>query len=169
MPSEHRQITFALEEIREAVTDLMGHHGVLPGHTQIVGLRITEVGDRVGAMVSVVAKETGKTRELPLTEDLLGAALIRLCREAHIPLPRSAKKRLVRSGDGLSMHLNISGARKRHEKTAAGDAPPEPTKVPQTTGTAPATAASAAKPKTAAPPADPTLPDYWSAMSRRGR
>ncbi len=170
MPSEHRQITFSLDEITRAVTDMMAHHGVLPVHSQITGLRITEVGEQVGAMVTVVTNETNKVRELPLTADLLGAALIRLCRDARIPLPKFAKKRLVCSGDGLAMHLNISGAPTNAVKAHAAQREPAPTTASHGAAAHPATAPSAAaKPKTSAPPADPALPDYWSAMSRRGR
>jgi hypothetical protein len=161
MPAEHRQITFTLEEITRAVTDLMGHHGVLPAQGRISGLRITDAGDQVAAMVTVVMQDTNKVRELPLIAELLAAALIRLCREARIPLPRSAKKRLVRSGEGVAMHLNIPGVESAVSQKAPVDRLPAAAAAPPSPSPAGVPGAASA--------GDPSMPDWWSTMSRRGR
>ncbi|MGD9537972.1 MAG: hypothetical protein AB7P52_09900 [Alphaproteobacteria bacterium] len=107
MPSEHRQITFSTNEIIKAVTSLIEHRGTLPYGT-VSAVRITEDDKgRITGLVSLSTRRTKETRELKLNAEILGAALIRLCRAEGIPLPRPAKKRLVRAGDGLALYLDL--------------------------------------------------------------
>lgn len=153
MPLEHRQITFTVEEITRAVAELMSHHGVLPANSKVVAVRVTEDDGKVSGLLSLLMPGSDKLRDLPLTSDLLGAALIRLCRQARIPLPRTSRKRLVRVGESLAMHLNFDAA----EAMISPRAP-----VDKETATPAAT-----RPKNNVFDNDPSVPDWWSNMSRR--
>lgn len=161
MPFEHRQITFSLEEISRAVAALLTDKGMLPDHdSRIAGLRIVGTDDQLGGLVTVVMTDTSKVLELPLTAELLAAALIRYAREVRIPLPRVARKHLVRSADGLTMHLHISS-------DGGLGAPKAPSGRQPASPAAPVRPASG--PMGIAPGADPTMPGWWSTMSRRSR
>ena len=62
------------------------------------------------ANIAIQKKGSGRTVKEAVTAEALGAALIRLCHAENIPLARKAQKRLVRSGDGLALHLDLNAA-----------------------------------------------------------
>ena len=72
--------------------------------------------------------EATESRRLPLNTDVLTAALIRMCREVLIPMPRGARKVLVRHESGLELHSSFDTAEATLEmpaqpKAAAATAP----------------------------------------------
>ncbi len=107
MPSEHRQIVFSAQEIIAALVILRDETAILP-RGRISALKFLEDGEAIVGLVSIVAKAGRRASEQKVPAEVLGAALIRLCTAERIPLARKAKKRLVRSGEGLALHLDLN-------------------------------------------------------------
>jgi hypothetical protein len=46
-------------------------------------------------------------QKIPISAEIMGAAMINYCRKVNVPLPRSAKKSLLVSGDNLVLVVNV--------------------------------------------------------------
>ena len=109
MPLEHREINFCNREVIAAILELNKEVRILK-LGNIVGLTVVDSAGVASAVVSHKTSAVGKVEELTVSAEILAAALIRQCRVERIPLPRSVRKRLVRAGDGLALHVDIRSA-----------------------------------------------------------
>ncbi len=50
---------------------------------------------------------SGEIKTVPISAEIIGAAMINYCRKVHVPLPREGKKSLLVSGDNLVLVVNV--------------------------------------------------------------
>ena len=50
---------------------------------------------------------SGQLNKIPITAEIIGAAMINYCRKVSVPLPREGKKSLLVSGDNLVLVVNV--------------------------------------------------------------
>jgi len=49
----------------------------------------------------------GQLQKIPISAEIIGAAMINYCRKVNVPLPREGKKSLLVSGDNLVLVVNV--------------------------------------------------------------
>ena len=49
----------------------------------------------------------GQLQKIPISAEIIGAAMINYCRKVNVPLPRDGKKSLLVSGDNLVLVVNV--------------------------------------------------------------
>jgi len=92
MPIEVRRLLFSSDELAEALIAFNGHAKTKflePG--RLDGITLTS-GDEVIAAKVALTGEDGKSRAVDLDETVIGAAIIRFCRDHQVPLPIKAGK-----------------------------------------------------------------------------
>lgn len=101
MASEFRQLVFENDELLEALMEFLGAQDE----------RIPRDGIRSAAIaademnIDLIGKTNSQQTPFQMPAGDVAAALIGLCRRRGIPLPRSAKKYLVASGDNLALRI----------------------------------------------------------------
>jgi hypothetical protein len=50
---------------------------------------------------------SGEIKTVPISAEIMGAAMINYCRKVNVPLPRDGKKSLLVSGDNLVLVVNV--------------------------------------------------------------
>ena len=101
MASEFRQLVFENDELLEALMEFFGAQDE----------RIPRDGIRSAAIaademnIDLIGKANSQQTPFQMPAGDVAAALIGLCRRRGIPLPRSAKKYLVGSGDNLALRI----------------------------------------------------------------
>jgi hypothetical protein len=50
---------------------------------------------------------SGEVRKVPISAEIIGAAMINYCRKVSVPLPREGKKSLLVSGDNLVLVVTV--------------------------------------------------------------
>jgi hypothetical protein len=50
---------------------------------------------------------SGEIKTVPISAEIIGAAMINYCRKVNVPLPRDGKKSLLVSGDNLVLVVNV--------------------------------------------------------------
>lgn len=50
---------------------------------------------------------SGEIKTVPISAEIMGAAMINYCRKVNVPLPREGKKSLLVSGDNLVLVVNV--------------------------------------------------------------
>jgi hypothetical protein len=118
---EHREVYFSTEAVISAVTALMVSNGT-PPRGFIARLRYVEGEGSVSAIATIMSTKYGRPQELSLSGEHLCAALIAACRAARVPLPRAAEKRLVISGNGLALHVDLYSSERSLNKRSHNSA-----------------------------------------------
>ena len=49
----------------------------------------------------------GQLQKIPISAEIIGAAMINYCRKVNVPLPREGRKSLLVSGDNLVLVVNV--------------------------------------------------------------
>lgn len=107
MPSEHRQIIFSVHETIRALSRLASTRPLHPG-ANIVNLKVITAGNTVSGIGTMRPIDDEASFEVPVPAETIAAALIKLCVNQGIPLPRNADKRLAKAGDGIALHLDLN-------------------------------------------------------------
>lgn len=108
MPAELRQIIFSRDEITQAVARHRGAGSAaadLPAG-DILQVRIDH--DPEAPVHLKVLPEDGTTaRMVAVPAQVLGACLVRWCREQGIPIPLKGRKTLLAMGDNVVLSLSL--------------------------------------------------------------
>ena len=101
MASEFRQVVFENDELLQALEEHFGgpDERVPQGGIRSAGIAADERN------IDLVGKSDADRCRFSVPAEHVAAALIGLCRKRGIPLPRSAKKYLVGSGDNLALRV----------------------------------------------------------------
>jgi hypothetical protein len=72
----------------------------------VEGCEIVAVPD---TQVEIMIRDdaASQLQKIPISAEIMGAAMINYCRKVNVPLPRSAKKSLLVSGDNLVLVVNV--------------------------------------------------------------
>lgn len=119
MIAERRQILFS----PEALLDAVRLYGALPQQQDlpfglVVSLTVKMAGTSPAMDVHVQQSGASQLRTVPLSGTKILAALILLCRNRHIPVPKQAKKSLAVEGQGLLLTLFCTNFRKISQSEA---------------------------------------------------
>jgi hypothetical protein len=57
--------------------------------------------------ISIRDDASGQIQKVPISAEIIGAAMINYCRKVSVPLPRDGKKSLLVSGDNLVLVVNV--------------------------------------------------------------
>lgn len=57
--------------------------------------------------ISIRDDASGQITKVPISAEIMGAAMINYCRKVSVPLPRDGKKSLLVSGDNLVLVVNV--------------------------------------------------------------
>jgi hypothetical protein len=102
MASEFRQLVFENDELLEALAEYLGaQDGRIPRD----GIRSAAIAADEMNIELIGKADSQQQRPFQMPAGDVAAALIGLCRRRGIPLPRSAKKYLVGSGDNLALRI----------------------------------------------------------------
>jgi len=74
--------------------------GVVEG-CEIVAAQDTQVE------IKIRDDTSGEVKTVPISAEIMGAAMINYCRKVNVPLPRDGKKSLLVSGDNLVLVINV--------------------------------------------------------------
>jgi len=102
MASEFRQLVFENHELLEALAE---HFGAQDGRIPRDGIRSAAIAADEMSIELIGKNDSQQEKSIQLPAGDVAAALIGLCRRRGIPLPRSAKKYLVGSGDNLALRI----------------------------------------------------------------
>lgn len=104
--SELRHISFSKDALVMAVklyyaaTKKPLPSGVVEG-CEIVAAPDTQVE------IKIRDDASGEIKTVPISAEIMGAAMINYCRKVNVPLPREGKKSLLVSGDNLVLVVNV--------------------------------------------------------------
>jgi hypothetical protein len=72
----------------------------------VEGCEIVAVPD---TQVEIMIRDdaASQLQKIPISAEIMGAAMINYCRKVNVPLPRSGKKSLLVSGDNLVLVVNV--------------------------------------------------------------
>jgi hypothetical protein len=110
MPSEYRQLLFSNNELIEALYEFnqVARTKLPPGMI----LSCTPVKeDKVAVRLQMMDQASGETQVVPLSSELVAAALLGYCIRHRIPIPRNAAKSIQVHGDQISLDLRVKGRR----------------------------------------------------------
>ncbi len=99
MPTEIRQITFRAQEVILAITEYYRRRNLPLPLGSAVG--VTFDGDTQISAVMSIQTAQGDMTPVPVTSEVLAAALILFCINRKIPLPAESEKRLQKVGADL--------------------------------------------------------------------
>lgn len=57
--------------------------------------------------ITIRDDSAGQLQKIPISAEIIGAAMINYCRKVSVPLPREGKKSLLVSGDNLVLVVNV--------------------------------------------------------------
>lgn len=111
MVMEFRRLVFAPAELARALEVIRSANASALPAGQIKEVVIV---DEPQVCVHVRMGVPGSTEECKVVVDVdvLAAAMLRFCMNSKIPIPRAAKKTVVRAGDGLALSFSINASRK---------------------------------------------------------
>jgi len=106
LPKELRKLGFSEDELRAAAFDYCLRTNLAIPQAPLEAL---EVGDDPEATVTLKfdTMHTADEKEVKLSRDQVGAALIRFCSDHKIPLPRHGQKVLQVQNGEISLMVNI--------------------------------------------------------------
>ncbi len=107
MPKELRKLVFTKDELRRAAYDYCLRANVPVPQAAIEGM---ETGQDPAAALTLKfnTMHPADPKEVVLSRDQVGAALIRYCMDNKVPLPRNAQKVLQVQDDGeIALLVNI--------------------------------------------------------------
>jgi len=103
---ELRHISFSKDalvmavKLYSAATEKPLPSGVVEG-CEIVAAPDTQVE------IKIRDDASGEIKTVPISAEIMGAAMINYCRKVNVPLPREGKKSLLVSGDNLVLVVNV--------------------------------------------------------------
>lgn len=100
MPSEVRQIAFAPDELRQAMSGWLNKSA--PGRAP-VDVQAVQIDDAMGVAAVLSCISGDALSDVRIEADGLTAALIDFCLDNRIPLPRDASKTAHRIGDAVAL------------------------------------------------------------------
>ncbi|HJT14257.1 MAG TPA: hypothetical protein VJ790_16675 [Dongiaceae bacterium] len=63
----------------------------------------------------------GQLQKIPISAEIIGAAMINYCRKVNVPLPRDGKKSLLVSGDNLVLVVSVQAQPTRLFRTGTAE------------------------------------------------
>ncbi len=106
MPSEHRQIVFARNELDAAIAAYRESHD-----DSIPEGRITECSidahTRIAVMVGFLEDGEDAPKVAEISASTVAAALISYCMEKGIPIPRQSHKTVQQLGDNIALVVRV--------------------------------------------------------------
>ena len=111
MPAEVRYIVFARDEIAAAIERYA--RGTFPDFPagSVVGMET--IGDEEPRLRVLVREQSAEFVQIDIGSQELLSFMIRVCREARVPLPARAPKRLCLVNDRLAIAVVLDGRRYR--------------------------------------------------------
>ncbi len=106
VPKELRKLSFDKDELRAAAYDYCLRTHI---HLPQAAIHDLEVGEDHNAAVTIKfdTMDPQDIKEVRLSRDQMGAALIRYCGEQKIPIPRNGQKVLKIEGQEIALMINI--------------------------------------------------------------
>jgi len=111
VPKELRKLVFDGSELKAAAYDYCLRSGVNIPHAPIDDVLVSDIDSRV-LVLKFSSLDVNEAKEVHLSRDQVGAALIKYCASNKIPLPRVAQKVLKVDGGEVSMMINLQWAAK---------------------------------------------------------
>lgn len=106
MPKELRKLVFDDDEIMAAAYDYCLRSKINMPQAPVEAVVISDNDDSV-VVLRFSSENPQDTKEVSLSRDQVGAALIKYCSNNKTPLPRSAQKILKVDGNEISMMVSI--------------------------------------------------------------
>lgn len=106
--SETRYITFPKDALFAAVKFLATASNQPLPHGKLESCEVCAEPD-IAVIIGIRDETTGELNQREFTAERLGAAMIAYCRQVGVPLPRSAEKSLVASGENLMLCVQVRG------------------------------------------------------------
>ncbi len=111
MPKELRKLVFDNDELKAAAYDYCLRNNVNIPHAPIDEVAVSD-NDASILVLRFSTLDVNDPKDVPLSRDQVGAALIKFCSTNKIPLPRAAKKILKVEGQEVSMMVHVQWATK---------------------------------------------------------
>ncbi|MBC8267488.1 MAG: hypothetical protein H8E36_01940 [Rhodospirillaceae bacterium] len=111
MPKELRKLVFDDAELRAAAYDYCLRNSVNIPQAPVDEILVSD-NDASVLVLRFSSGDSNDPKEVPLSRDQVGAALIKFCSANKIPLPRVAQKILKVDGQEVSMMVSVQWATK---------------------------------------------------------
>ena len=110
---EVRKLVFSDDLFQQVVLEHCAREEVKPPQSRLQGYRIEDyAGGASGMVLEFETADVNNPHEVHLNEQFTLSALISACKKFHVPLPRSAAKKIQKTDQGIamvvSMHVNTS-------------------------------------------------------------
>ncbi|MDQ7246713.1 hypothetical protein [Dongia sedimenti] len=106
--SETRYITFPKDALIAAIKFLAASANQPLPHGKLERCDVRSDPD-IAVVLGIRDETTGELNNCEFTAERLGAAMIAYCRQVGVPLPRTAEKSLLVSGDNLMLCVTVRG------------------------------------------------------------
>ncbi|NQU57751.1 MAG: hypothetical protein HQ513_10990 [Rhodospirillales bacterium] len=111
MPKELRKLVFDEDELKAAAYDYCLRNNVNIPHAPVDEVVVSD-NDASVVVLRFSSADLHDPKDVPLSRDQVGAALIKYCSNNKIPLPRTAQKILKVEGKEVSMMVSVQWATK---------------------------------------------------------
>lgn len=119
MPTDVRKLIFSNKELRLTFQKFCREKQIGPQQVPVESFEIVESGssgrivsdntpESMKAILHFTSHDPNNPLRAHLTEDQILEALIAVCKELHIPLPRRGRKFLQKHKDGLAMTIGMT-------------------------------------------------------------
>lgn len=109
MVTEFRRLVFSSEELLNALEIFRAAKGAGLPAGRIRQLTIVEEPE-IAARVRMDGQGEDETREVVVDDGMLAAVMINFCMGKKIPIPKAAKKTVVKAGNGLALSFSIKAS-----------------------------------------------------------
>ncbi len=117
MPKELRKLVFDESELRAAAYDYCLRNNVNIPHAPVQDILISDEDAKV-IVLRFESEDVNALKDVTLSRDQVGAALIKYCSTIKIPLPRTAQKILKVDGQEISMMVSVQWGNKANTKAS---------------------------------------------------
>ncbi len=109
MVTEFRRLVFSTEELLNALEIFRADKGAGLPAGRIRQVTIVE-DPAIGAKVRLTEHVSDDEQEVVVDGGMLAAVMINFCMGKKIPIPKAAKKTVVKAGEGLALSFSIKAS-----------------------------------------------------------
>ncbi len=107
MVAEFRKMSFSFFELGNAIKTFHVSKSLPLPVGDILAINLVEK-PTIRAKLKFALANTGKTEEIELDNNRLAASMLYYCMQHNIPVPKNAKKEIVKTENGLALQVSMN-------------------------------------------------------------
>lgn len=108
MVAEFRKMSFSFFELKKAIQVFHASKSIPLPDGDILAINLVE-NPTIRAKVKFSLANSGKTEIVELDNNRLAASMLFYCIQHKIPVPKDAKKEIVKTESGLALQVSLNG------------------------------------------------------------